>query len=331
MKAKSEATGKIRKVNTKSSKVSAQAARLKILADASQAFAAAGQDYQAVLDQVVRQVTEVLADMCQIRLLSDDGQLLKLTAIESRDSELTQALRKITHSISERTEDPGMAPYVFRTGKPAFVPVITAEQLLTSLPPEFEGIDLRFAPHSYIVASLRIQGHSIGVLALTRYQTEQPSFTEDDVTLAQDLADRAALTINSARLYRQVQDELTEHKQAEKQIVQMKRLYATLSQVNQTIVRVKNRAELYQSICDVAVQFGEFSLAWVGLLDEDSGEVKPVAANGFDLAQWPFPVINIHQGDLKDGLVAMSIRTSQVVTSKDIQIDDRIQILGTQL
>jgi hypothetical protein len=145
--------------------VNFQAARLKILADASQAFATAGQDYHAVLDQVVRQVAEALADMCQIRLLSDDGQLLKLTAIYSRDSEFSQALHKIAHSISERTEDPGMAPYVFRTGKPAFVPVITTEQLLASLPPEFEGIDLRFAPHSYIVVALRVQGRRIWLTA----------------------------------------------------------------------------------------------------------------------------------------------------------------------
>lgn len=116
---------------------------------------------------------------------------------------------------------------------------------------------------------------------------------------------------------------ITERKQAEKQILRMKRLYATLSQVNQTIVRVKDHAELYQSICDVSTKFGEFALAWIGLLNEETGDIKPVAASGLDLAQWPFPRINVHEGAFKHGLVAIAIHTSSVVTSDDIAIDER--------
>lgn len=124
--------------------------------------------------------------------------------------------------------------------------------------------------------------------------------------------------------------DITERKQAEQQIVQMKRLYATLSQVNQTIVRVKDRAELYQSICDVAVRFGEFALAWVGLLDEASGGVQPVAAHGLDVQRWPFPIVNLHQGDMKAGLIATALRTSKVVTSEDVQTDPRVKDLSNQ-
>src|SRR5690349_19624507 len=39
--------------------------------------------------------------------------------------------------------------------------------------------------------------------------------------------------------------DITERVRAEKQVIQMKRLYATLSQVNQTIVRVRGQDELY--------------------------------------------------------------------------------------
>lgn len=119
--------------------------------------------------------------------------------------------------------------------------------------------------------------------------------------------------------------DVTEYKRAQKQTSQMNRLYATLSQVNQMIVRVKDREDLYQSICDIAVKFGEFSLAWVGLLDETSGDVRPIVANGFDIRQWPFPIINIHDGKLQNSLVATAIRTSQVVTSENIQTDQRTQ------
>ena len=122
----------------------------------------------------------------------------------------------------------------------------------------------------------------------------------------------------------------SERKRAEKQLAQMKRLYATLSQVNQTIVRVRDRDDLYQSICNVAVQFGEFTLAWVGLLDEASGEVRPVSANGQDVKQWPFQMVNINKGALKDGLIATSLRTSKVETSEDAESDERIHALRKQ-
>ena len=105
--------------------------------------------------------------------------------------------------------------------------------------------------------------------------------------------------------------DITERKRAENQIAQLSRLYATLSQVNQTIVRA-DRDELFQSICDVAVEFGQFSLAWIGLLDEATGDIRPAAASGLDVAHWPFPIVNIKQGAFKDGLVGTAIRTSAV-------------------
>jgi PAS domain S-box-containing protein/putative nucleotidyltransferase with HDIG domain len=126
-------------------------------------------------------------------------------------------------------------------------------------------------------------------------------------------------------------ENITERKQAEKQIAQLNRLYATLSQVNQTIVRAKDKEDLYQSICNLSVQYGGFSMAWVGILFENSGEVIPVVASGMDVKQWPFPVVNIYHGDLKDGLVSTAIRYSKVVTSDDVQADVRFLSLYKEL
>lgn len=68
--------------------------------------------------------------------------------------------------------------------------------------------------------------------------------------------------------------------EAEQEILRLNRLYATLSQINQTIVRVKARDELFREICRVAVEFGKFRLAWVGWLDAASGMIEPVAWAG---------------------------------------------------
>ena len=313
--------------------LSDQAARLKILANASQGFAAASPDYQAVLDQVVQQVGAALADMCQIRLVSRDGEQLELVAVYSQDPEQARLLQteRLDNPSVLTNDDPGLAPHVVRTGQPAFVPVITAEQLRATMPPEAWSKYQRFAPHSYMIVPLNIKAQIIGILTLARNRPGLPAFTQDDLSLAQDLASRAALAINSALLYDQAQNELNERKRAEKQILQMKRLYATLSQVNQTIVRVKDRADLYQSICNVAVKFGEFSLAWIGLLDEATGELRPVAAHGLDLAHWPFEVVNIKKGKMKTGLAATAVRSARVVTSDDLETDQRTKTIQKQL
>jgi PAS domain S-box-containing protein len=121
-----------------------------------------------------------------------------------------------------------------------------------------------------------------------------------------------------------VQD-ITERVRAENRILQLQRMYATLSQVNQVIVRVKEQGELFQRICDVAVAFGGFDLAWVGLLDDVSGEIQPVASHGWDIHNWPFPHINIHQEEYRSTLTATAIRTASVVTSENIHTDERLQ------
>jgi PAS domain S-box-containing protein len=125
--------------------------------------------------------------------------------------------------------------------------------------------------------------------------------------------------------------DITERKRAERQVVQMKRLYATLSEVNQTIMRVKERDDLFQSVCNIAVNFGEFALAWIGLLDESSGDIIHVASSGLDVTQWAVKRVNIHQGDFKDGLTATAIRTSRVITSENLQTDKRAQTIRNKI
>ncbi|MBI3150928.1 MAG: PAS domain-containing protein, partial [Chloroflexi bacterium] len=86
--------------------------------------------------------------------------------------------------------------------------------------------------------------------------------------------------------------DIAEDKRAELQVRYFSRLYATLSQVNQTIVRSKDRQELFESICKVAVEFGEFHLAWIGLLDPETGVLNPLAEYGFQKNKLPFGEIN---------------------------------------
>ena len=65
----------------------------------------------------------------------------------------------------------------------------------------------------------------------------------------------------------------------EASLLRMNRLYSVLSQTNQAIVRATERESLFGEICRIAVEQGGLLLAWIGLVDEDSGLVR---ADGLD-------------------------------------------------
>jgi diguanylate cyclase (GGDEF)-like protein/PAS domain S-box-containing protein len=74
--------------------------------------------------------------------------------------------------------------------------------------------------------------------------------------------------------------DITLRKKYEFEITRMSRLYATLSETNEAIVRVAEQQDLFQTICDIAVEHGGFSLAWIGLPDTDKQCIEVVASSG---------------------------------------------------
>lgn len=80
-----------------------------------------------------------------------------------------------------------------------------------------------------------------------------------------------------------VQD-ITARKEGEDRLQRLTQLYAALSQCNQAIVRCNNVAELFPHICNDAVTFGGMKMAWIGMLDEATRQVKPVATFGDGVA-----------------------------------------------
>ena len=76
--------------------------------------------------------------------------------------------------------------------------------------------------------------------------------------------------------------DITLRKEHEQRITRLNRVYAVLSGINTTIVRTRNRQELFEDACRIAVEQGRFQLAWIGLLDANGLDVTPVARAGVD-------------------------------------------------
>ena len=59
-----------------------------------------------------------------------------------------------------------------------------------------------------------------------------------------------------------------ERSDAEEKMVHANRLYAFISQINQAIVRSTDQQTVFREACNIALEFGRFRAAWIGLLDK---------------------------------------------------------------
>jgi PAS domain S-box-containing protein len=67
---------------------------------------------------------------------------------------------------------------------------------------------------------------------------------------------------------------------AEDQLVRLNRLYAVLSGINEAIVRCHDKERLFDECSQIAVAQGGFRMAWVGVLEPDSPDVRPLSHSG---------------------------------------------------
>ena len=193
-----------------------QAARLQALADASQSFAETRLDLSTLLNTVAQRVAELVGDGCLIFLLSDDEQRLDPIAMYHPNPEAQaladQVLAGAHASADSGTTGGGVAAEVLRTGAAVLVPKLPP--LSAGSPHQSLGAavvnDVAYLPylqqfpvHSFLAVPLRVQGRVMGVMAMWQ-DVSDGSYTTADQVFLQDLADRAALAIENARLYSQV-------------------------------------------------------------------------------------------------------------------------------
>ena len=69
-------------------------------------------------------------------------------------------------------------------------------------------------------------------------------------------------------------------KRVEHNLKRINQLYDVLSQVNQLLVRAQSKKELFDGICNIIVERGFFSLAWIGELDTETHKIIPIACAG---------------------------------------------------
>lgn len=172
------------------------AERQQFIAEASRVLAAS-LDHHTTIATVARLAVPALADIGVVDLLEADGSIRRL-AVASHDPADAAAARMLQKWPPDSTKR------VIAGGKAELFTELGDEDLVRAACSEEHLAELRAANLSaYICVPLTARGETMG--ALTLLGTRGRRYTEADLQLADDLARRAALAVDNARLYGEAQ------------------------------------------------------------------------------------------------------------------------------
>lgn len=172
-------------------------------------------DYARTLGTVARIAVPGLADYCVVDLLSDTGEAERVEFAHV-DPVKEARLRPTSLSLAPNPEWRGHPiSRAMSTGEPTFIPDLTDPQLEVIARDAAHLAYLRdLAPRSIISAPLIAHGRTLGAITFCLAESGR-RYSADDLALALNLADRAALAVVNARLYEAAQSELAQRAQAE--------------------------------------------------------------------------------------------------------------------
>jgi PAS domain S-box-containing protein len=157
-------------------------------------------DLRTTMGQVADLTVPRLADLCAIDLLADDGSVREL-AVAAADEDVARALEELRAEFPVDPQGEHPIARVIRSGEPVLLPEVS-EGVLCPLGQgsEHARFLVDHGCHSAAVAPLVARGRSLGALAALRLG-DGPPYGEEDMDLVIELARRAALAIDNARLF----------------------------------------------------------------------------------------------------------------------------------
>jgi PAS domain S-box-containing protein len=124
-----------------------------------------------------------------------------------------------------------------------------------------------------------------------------------------------------------IAEDITERKLADNRLDRLNRLHTVLSRINEAIVRVHDRQELFEAVCRILVEDGELRMAYVALVDAQARVARPVASwgEGRDYLREPVSLIPLDGSLLGRGTVGVALRTGVHDICNDIANDARMK------
>jgi signal transduction histidine kinase len=178
--------------------------RLRFLAEAG-ARIAVSLDVDETLSALVEVASTTLADWAVVILVDDDGTVHHIASAH-RDPEKEPLTRQLHDRQLRHASGAALLWQAIRTGESLLVPEVTDEMMAsTARSPEHLALLRALGLTSLLYAPLTGRGRVQGALALFMAGSRR-RFSEEDRSIATEIARRASLALENARLYREAQD-----------------------------------------------------------------------------------------------------------------------------
>jgi PAS domain S-box-containing protein len=158
-------------------------------------------DYRTTLAKMARLAVPYLADWCVVDILEEDGSLDRL-AMAHKDAEKVALARELEERYPPDPDALRGVTQVLRTGQSELVSAIP-ESLVEEAARDAEHLEIlrRLGLKSYMIVPLIARGRILGAISLVSAESGQ-RYGPAELELAEELARRAALAVDNARLYR---------------------------------------------------------------------------------------------------------------------------------
>ncbi|MBD1808744.1 PAS domain-containing protein [Microcoleus sp. FACHB-SPT15] len=244
---------------------------LHFLAETS-SILSASLDYEATLQSVAQIPVPRLADLCSVEILQDDGSIQRkaIAFTKSSQAEVSQQLALYIPKLDSANP----IVKVIRTGKPELIPKIS-DSLLVAAIPEAEHLQLvrGLGLESVLIVPLIARQRILGTITMVTAQSGR-RYKTDDLAVAEDLARRAALAIDNARLYREA---TTSRQSAE--------FAANRTALLQAVTAAFSEALTPAQVAEVVVNQGITALGAIAgsvvLLDDSGNSLKLAGTVGY--------------------------------------------------
>jgi len=174
----------------------------RLLAEAEQALEAS-LDPTTQWTNIAQVVVPLLADWCVV-YITQEGQSIHPVAIAHADPQKKALVDDLRRRYPPTPDAPRGVAQVLRTGQPEFYPE-TSDELLAAIARDAKELELAqsLGLKSVMIVPLATRGHTLGALTLVVSGESERQYTADDLALAKELAQRAALAVDNAQLYTQ--------------------------------------------------------------------------------------------------------------------------------
>ena len=251
--------------------------------DRANALLASPLDPAERLRELARLVVPQLADWCAIDLVDEDGHPQQL-AVAHADPDKAEWARELNRRYPPDADARTGVPNVLRTGQPEIYREISDEMLVAGAhDAEHLRISRALGLRSALVVPLSAAGQTFGALTLVSAESRR-RYTSDDLSLATELARRAALAIDQARLYAAASGARAEA-EAARAIAERTARHATrLQRLTAALSSALTREDVARVVLDEAMPAFDATAAWVSERVPGTDILETIGVRGLDTA-----------------------------------------------